>query len=87
MKNSEKNYRRHLWTTSRQGLATLFCYHYFIVDVTIKGNNVMILSSSNMLYNFELDIVLPGRSRVLTLTGPTFLRSAPYAETLAETIG
>ena len=22
-----------------------------------------------MLYNFELDIVLPGRSRVLTLTG------------------
>ena len=29
-----------------------------------------------MLYNFELDIVLPGRSRVLTLTGPTFLRSA-----------
>ena len=36
----------------------------------------MILNSSNMLYNFELDIVLPGRSRVLTLTGPTFLMSA-----------
>ena len=29
-----------------------------------------------MLYNFELDIALPGRSRVLTLTGPTFLMSA-----------
>ena len=66
VRNSEKLY--HLWTPSRHGLATLFCCHYFIVDVTIKGNNVMILSSSNMLYNFELDIVLPGRLRVLTLT-------------------
>ena len=43
VRNSEKLY--HLWTPSRHGLATLFCCHYFIVDVTIKGNNVMILIS------------------------------------------
>ena len=39
VRNSEKP------TDVIYGLATLFCCHYFIVDVTIKGNNVMILIS------------------------------------------